>query len=241
MEQPHIRKHKSGPATLLAHLRDNWPEYLLEMVVIIFSISASFALDEWKDKRQRQELEQLYLKELAEDIQADMNQLAEIVAETRSIIQIADSLISPVRPDAYSDYNQFVENMRLIFKRPRFVARDATFSNLKSTGNMQAISSFRLRNALFEYYSRYESIVLVEAAELENSNTLLGPYIVKRIPLLRTRKNDQKALLSGIFGEVEFQNAVLIRRSTRQELLEGYEDILADGKQISALLKSQIK
>ena len=238
MEKPHIRKHKSGSATLLSHLRDNWPEYLIEMVVIVLSISASFALDEWKDNRQRQELEQLYLKELAVDISSDMNQLAGIVAETRSIIQAADTLMNFSSKNGNKDYNQFVKDVRFIFKRPRFVARDATFSNLKSTGNMQVISSFQLRNALFDYYSRYESTVLVETAELEASNTLLGPFILKRITL---NKNAQKIPLASVSGEVEFQNIVLIRQATRQELLEEYEEILANGEQISALLKAQIE
>ena len=210
------------------------------MVVIIFSISASFALDEWKDNRSRQELEQLYLKELAADIQADRNQLEGILAETRTIIQIAGSLANPVQTNAYSDNNRLVEDVRFIFKRPRFVARNATFSNLKSTGNMQAISSFRLRNALFEYYSQYESTVLIEAAELDVSNTVLAPYILKRISLLKTGQNSQKALSSSIFGETEFQNLVLVRQSTRKELLGEYEEILANGKQISAILASQM-
>lgn len=157
-----VQKTAGNLSRLSTLLRERWPEYVMEILVIILSISASFALDEWKDKQRKQELEQLYLKELTRDIESDVDQLNEIIAETKQVVFKASALINLDRQELQPDYDQFISDIRFAFKRPRFVAQDATFSDLKSTGNMQVLSSFSLKNALFNYYKQYESIVLLK-------------------------------------------------------------------------------
>lgn len=226
---------------LSALLHDKWPEYVIEVIVIIFSISISFALDEWKDNRKKQELEQFYLKELAHDIETDTSQLREIIAETQQIVQKARTLRQYSEVPTQPSYTSILTDIRFIFKRPRFVAQDATFADLKSTGNMQTLSSFPLKSALFDYYKQYESITLVEAAELETTNTLVAPSVVKRLPLADGIKTNHQANLTALFREVEFQNGLLIRETTREELLHNYERTLNHGNQILASIKSQLK
>ncbi|MVM31621.1 hypothetical protein GO755_16355 [Spirosoma sp. HMF4905] len=235
---------ESKPVTSLTKLynllREKWPEYVLEVIVIIFSITISFAVDEWKDGKQKQELEQVYLKGLYSDIRTDLNQLKEVMDETRQIIQRTQKLseLNPQTPKA--DYTQFADNIRFSFKRPRFIAEDATFSDLKSTGNMQVIRSFPLKNSLFDYYKQYETIVQVETAELETTNAIIGPYILRRFSLAGKASEAQKTNWIAITGEAEFQNALLIRRSTREELLRDYQQSLKLGNEILALIKPKL-
>lgn len=222
-------------------LRERWPEYVLEIFVIIFSITISFALDEWKDERHKREMAQAYLKGLYREIQTDTSQLKEIIAETKQVIQQTKSLSQINSQSPVTDYNRFVSQVRFVFKRPRFIAEDATFSDLKSTGNMQVINSFPLKNSLFDYYKQYETIVQVETAELETTNAIVGPYLIRRFPLAGKANEVPKANWAAITGEIEFQNMLLIRRSTREELLHDYQESFALGKQILTLIKPQLK
>ena len=242
------KKSSSPPPTpvssvgkLYELLRERWPEYVLEIVVIIFSITISFALDEWKDRQRKQELEQTYLKGLYSDIQTDTSQLKEVMAETRQVIQKAQSLSKLNSQTPVPDYTQFASTIRFVFKRPRFIAEGATFADLKSTGNMQVISSFLLKNSLFDYYKQYETIVQVESAELESTNAIIGPYLLKRLPLADSEDAARKANSISIVNDVEFQNSMLIRRSTREELLQDYRRSLALGEHILTLIKPQLK
>ena len=221
-------------------LRERWPEYVVEIIVIIFSITISFAFDEWKDGRHKKELEQTYLKGLYSDIQTDTSQLSEVIAETQQVIQTAKNLSAFNHQASGSDYRQFVNQVRFIFKRPRFIAEDATFADLKSTGNMQVISNFRLKNLLFDYYKQYETIVQVETAELETTNTIIGPYLLKRFPLGEKAIGIPTANWTAITSETEFQNALLVRRSTREELLRDYQRAIASAKQILGQIKPQL-
>lgn len=239
--EPSPQKPISSIGKLTNLLRERWPEYVLEIFVIIFSITISFALDEWKDGQRKQELAQAYLKGLYREIQTDTSQLKEIIAETKQVIKQAKSLseLDPHTPP--TDYKQFVSQMRFVFKRPRFIAEDATFSDLKSTGNMQVISSFPLKNSLFDYYKQYEAIGQVETAELETTNAIVGPYLLRRFSLADKANEAPKASWAAITGEIEFQNTLLIRRSTREELLRDYEESLTLGKQILTLIKPELK
>ena len=222
-------------------LRERWPEYVLEIIVIIFSITISFAVDEWKDGQRKQELAQVYLKGLYNDIQTDTSQLKEIITETQQVIQQTKNLSELDPKTSRTDYKQFISQVRFVFKRPRFIAEDATFSDLKSTGNMQVISSFPLKNALFDYYKQYEAIAQVETTEAETTNAIVGPYLLRRFPLVYKADNTAKANWEAIINETEFQNTLLIRRSTREELLHDYQQSLASGKQILSLVKPQLK
>ena len=226
---------------LYSLIRERWPEYVLEIAVIIFSITISFAFDEWKDSRHKQELEQAYLKGLYKDVKIDTSQLKEVIAETQQVIHTANSLAELNPQTSRYDYRQFVSQTRFIFKRPRFIAEDATFADLKSTGNIQVINSFPLKNSLFDYYKQYETIVQVETAELETTNTIVGPYLLKRFPLAGKTSSPPIGNWLAITGEIEFQNALLIRRTTREELLHNYQRSLALGNQILALIKPQLK
>ena len=170
----------------------------------------------------------------------DINQLDEIIAETRNVVQKVNALIKLGQGNSQPVYNQFFSDIRFIFKRPRFVAQDATFSDLKSTGNMQALSSFPLKSDLFDYYKQYESIVLIETAELESTNTLVAPFILKQLPLLEGSISTQKLTITAIVHTIEFQNGLLVRQTTRQELLREYEQSRKQGKQILAAIKLQL-
>ena len=167
--------------------------------------------------------------------------MKEIIAETQQVLQKATSLGELTPQRAGLTYARVVDDIRYVFKRPRFIAEDATFSDLKSTGNMQVISSFPLKTALFDYYRQYEAIVQVEAAELETTNSIIGPYILRRFSLAPKNVPSPNANWMAITQEPEFQNAMLVRRSTCEELLQNYQKSLNLGNTILAQIKPQLK
>lgn len=168
--------------------KEKWPEYLVEIIVIILGITISFALDEWKEQSQKRELEQVYLKSLHNDLIQDIRSLQETIEETQLVIRQAHMLLTLAEQSPKSDSApitpaRFFTAIRDIVRRPLFIAHDATFSDLKSSGNIQLIRDFPLKNALFGYYLDYESIKLKEVAEREVTTTITGPYLMKHFPL----------------------------------------------------------
>jgi hypothetical protein len=225
-------------------VRQKWLASVIEILVIILGVTLSFAVDEWKDEREKRQLEKVYLKSLLSDLREDVNDLNEIIDETRQVIAKAQTLMTVAERTVHDSLNrvQFVNDIKFITKRPNFIANDATFSDLKGSGHLHLLTDFTLKNSLFKYYKRYESIQAVETAERDAVISIMGPYLIRRIGLVRS---DSTALskngLDAILKESEFGNQMYIRLSNRQELLEKYVYILSLNQYIRRRLEKQIR
>jgi hypothetical protein len=238
MEIPHIRPDDSekAPAAetarrpahappggpILAVLRHRWPEYLIEIVVIVLSISISFALDQWKERRHEHETEQLYLRTLSNNLTSDIDALQGVIPETKLVIRKAQSLLAFNQGTA-SAQEPGDEDIRDIARRPSFFAHDAGFSDLRSSGNLRILHDFRLKNALFDYYGQYESIKAKEASERETLITLVAPNLLRTISLGGEDSAKGKAGLAVLRHDRVFANSMWVRIHERSELLEDYQ------------------
>jgi hypothetical protein len=236
-------------------LKEKWTEYLVEIIVIILGITISFALDEWKEQRQKKELEQVYLKSLHNDLIQDIRNLKRTIEETQLVIRQAKMLLAQAELSPRADSLpippvQFFTALRDILRRPLFIAHDATFSDLKSSGNMQIITDFPLKNALFGYFLDYESIKLIEVAEREVTITITGPYLMKHFPLRYLERRyladtSSQHLKENNFMPMlrdrEFSNNLFIRLSNRAELLQDYQEALALSQKIKSRVEKQLR
>ena len=234
---PNQSHQPASSGKLIRLVREKWPEYVIEILVIIISITISFIFDEWREKQRKEEVEQIYLKGLANDTETDRNQLVEIIEETQQILQKTDHLLVASRQTVPTDSAQnLLDAIRFIMKRPRFVAEDVTFTDLKSTGNMQLMTSPELKRALFEYYKKVESTALVESAELDAVTAISGPYLISRIPFVDGNQRE----ITPFLGETEFRNILFLRQSHRHELLGEYQQLVKLANRIQAMVKKQI-
>lgn len=167
---------------ILSTLAEKWPEYLLEILVLIIGIYGAFALEEWKENRQDNKKQQLYVDRL--------------IAESESDLQIFDSQIdflkkgissvenfSRVLKDVNATDSSVVSAAREYFKygsiSPIFNFSRSTFDDLSSTGNLHVINNANIRDQLVKYYGYTE--LVKERLQINNqwSLTLDGPFQVK--------------------------------------------------------------
>src|SRR5437763_8297118 len=76
--------HKKHTVTGL--LKEMWPAYLIEIIVIILGISITLILEEWRDSSRENNLEQIYLKNLQTDVATDLNSLGQSIWATVSLL-----------------------------------------------------------------------------------------------------------------------------------------------------------
>jgi hypothetical protein len=221
-DAPAPPKHRSPFGAIAATLRHRWPEYLIEIFVIVFSISVSFALDQWKERRHDEELERLYLKTLSDNLAADIDTLHEVIPETQLVLRKAQALIDASRASGPMTSTSVDEGIVDIARRPSFLAHDAAFSDLRSSGNLRLIHDFKLKNALFDYYGKSESIKAKETAERESLITLVAPYLLKKVEI-----GSGAADTPAIHRDREFANTMWVRLHERSELLADYQQELA--------------
>ncbi len=230
--------------TILGLVRQKWREYVIEILVIIVGITLSFALNAWKEQQSKKELEQIYLKSLQRDISSDIEALNQVIDETAQVVAKARTLLSySAKPDA-ATFNEaiFLADLRDVFERPNFVSNDAAFTDLKSSGNMQILTDFGLKNNLFNYYKHYEAIKAVEEAERDATLFLVAPYMAKHFSFNRETENkatSNQAVLEAIENR-EYTNSIFVRLDNREELLAEYKDLLVKSRKIQAALQKQI-
>jgi hypothetical protein len=227
---------------VLQLVKDMWPAYLIEIVVIILGITITLALEEWREGQKEDRLATVYLKNLRSDIAADRQDLAYASGGSRDILAAGYALLD-------SAPASFDVDVRRLLGRPKFLSRDATFSDLKSSGNLHLLKDIDLKNLLFAYYSLAQGIKEAQDAEQQAVITISGPYFLKRFPLGGDARNatgeaghatgnprnatapgGQATVARAAPPDFEFRNNVLLRLDTREELLSDYRraDSLAE-------------
>jgi|SRR5450432_2667358 len=232
-------------------IKEMWPAYLIEILVIILGISITLAMEEWRDAGKERQLEQIYLKNLQTDVELDLRSLEEVSAATQKILDRGNELLTHIKDPAKNNisFNQLGTDVRAILGRPKFISNDATFSDLKSSGNLHLIKDIRLKNLLFAYYSLAQDIRDDQDAEQQATITLSGTYFLRKFPMddfgqqngpgSGSSRSDGSG--SGapddLSKTMEFDNNVLLRVTTRKELLDLYQRADSSADQLKKALE----
>jgi hypothetical protein len=238
--------HLSGNKHKVYHLiREMWPAYLIEVLVIILGISITLALEEWRDNSKEEKTERIYQKNLLTDIDTDLQSLKIITESTQGLLVKADRLLGFIKNPGVNTLlpGQLYSDVGGILGRPNFISSDATFSDLKNSGNLHVLKDIQLKNLLFAYYNQVQVIREIQDAEQQATITISGPYFFKRFPL-GDAGNQQPGMssteLQDLSKNIEFGNNVLLRVNNRQELLERYQRAILLGTQLKKSLSAKV-
>jgi hypothetical protein len=226
----------------VAHLiREMWPAYLIEIFVIILGISITLALEEWRDGSKERQLEKVYLKNLSSDMEADLHSLNFTIAATDTLIDRGNELLAYIKDPVGGKISSTWLNSDLvaILARPRFISADASFSDLKNSGNLHLVKNISLKNLLFTYYGQVEGTKEIQDAEQAATINLSGPYFLKRFPLSGIISQPGTAVPEDVANpakSIEFDNMVYSRVASRKELQEHYKNLKAMAVQLKQAL-----
>jgi type II secretory pathway pseudopilin PulG len=222
--KPHSKKHR-----VRTLIREMWPAYLIEVLVIILGISITLALEEWRDNSKEAQLERIYRRNLLGDIETDLQSLKYATENTRQLLEKGGQLLKFVQDPVKNPLSlpQMDAALQSVLGRPNFASGDATFSDLKSSGNLHLIKDIRLKSLLFAYYSQAQTIRAAQDAEQQATIVISGPYFLKRFPLLGNSATAPALAgnqeLRALPTDVEFGNNVFLRVTNREELLTDYQ------------------
>jgi hypothetical protein len=149
---------------ILIILKEKWPEYILEILVITLGILGAFMLNNWNEGRKTKEFEKEILYLIDQNLQQDSVILAEELFKTKLAIDLTDRLLEQVALKNYNDSLNFWMGEIICFER--FKSQSSAFEVLKSKG-IETISDKELQLALISYYDVslfgvYESLGDVE-------------------------------------------------------------------------------
>ncbi len=211
-------------------ISEMWPAYLIEILVIILGISITLALEEWRELGKDKKLEKIYFANLLTNIESDLKSLKDVSVATQSLLKSGFELMQFVKDPLVAKMNNLKldSNLKVLLGRPKFITQDATFSELKSSGNLRLIRDIQLKNLLFDYYIRAQNIKENQDAEQQATIILGGPFFLKRFAMddegkAQTKDSRSSVDINTLPSDIEFRNNVLLRVSNREELFRQYK------------------
>lgn len=135
-------------------LKEKWPEYILEILVITIGILGAFALNNWNEHNKAKAQEKEYITRLIEDLTKDRVQIVQEKKDTQLRLEVTMYIYDIITSDqpVVKDTSYFVVGIQMIGRTNRPKINDATFEDLISSGNASTIQNKALFNEIRSYY-----------------------------------------------------------------------------------------
>jgi hypothetical protein len=208
-DRPHRRKIERLMKRILSTLKEKWPEYILEILVITIGIYGAFELNNYGINKDRERIELEILKGSKTELIADLKDITINMEDLRKS-EVAFDLIIDVLENDGPYHDSLSKHFNYTLLPMHFVHSTSSFETLKSKG-LDIISNGDLRTKLISLYdSQYDLFLQAEAEELaevqygmrhilsgrfESAFNYDGTFAGKMVPLdFESLKKDQEYL-----------------------------------------------
>ncbi|WP_075352530.1 DUF6090 family protein [Algoriphagus marinus] len=227
---------------ILSILKEKWPEYILEILVITIGILGAFALNNWNESRLSEREERILLSNIREDL---INTIKKFEKDT---VFNAQSIRNAERIEYYIHENQpYSIELDSCFvtlggwKSPYAIS--SAYQSLKSQG-IDLIENKALRNSIVSLYDGILTFVEDDYDHVEWSyfESVFMPYSSKNIRRVNeasfpsARPNDFEAIKKS----QEFQNILSTIIRFRKAGIEVYGDAIEEIKQVIAMIDQEL-
>jgi hypothetical protein len=160
---------------ILTTLSKKWPEYLLEILVLIIGIYGAFAVESWNEDKKNDKFESDILLFINQNLIKDSIALQSIYKENTKAIDAINRLLSPDAQQLSDD--SIALYLGAIINFDRFRPITSAFEVLKSNG-LNNVTNPELRVIISTYYDNDVLSILQSLMDIEKSfNNDLVPWV----------------------------------------------------------------
>tara|TARA_B100001175_G_scaffold312771_1_gene319321 strand:- start:1950 stop:2627 length:678 start_codon:yes stop_codon:yes gene_type:complete len=120
--------------------------YIFEIIVIVFSVTLSFYIQNVLNEKEKIELKNLGLKGVLSDLKKDKELFLLSVDQIKERSLIIDSIIDP----KFKISNEMINNG--VKRYWGFIGQDRNYNSMLSTGSIEYIGNYVLQEKIHDYY-----------------------------------------------------------------------------------------
>jgi len=221
-----------------------------EIVLVVIGILIALQINNWNENRKDRGTEAVYLRELLEDFEINLQNSNRTTALIEEVIpRLIGLLEQSVLENPTISVDTLNHDVRLLNSMPAYLSTDRTYNNLIGSGEFRLISSSGLKTAIADYYKYLDLIKLVQSThemELVNSFQL---YIIdyldyQAVPMLRVDDYVlpppvEKDRILAVINDRKFRNVITLKISILTDLLDLNRSIKQINENVVELLKEQ--
>lgn len=186
----------------------NWLDHIANLLVVILGISIAFYLESYKEEESNRTQERKYIESVIKDLETDI-QFLDTLSFTNQRISDALVKLSNASLGMESVSDTVLMNLTLTIQyNPPFTPQRTTYESLKSSGKMDLIGSFELRNDVVDLYEQYyRGTNEYDYSINEHVRDFIKPFYMKNV-----RFNSGRSVSPDFLSKNEFRNMIFAYR-----------------------------
>ncbi|RPI70576.1 MAG: hypothetical protein EHM47_11860 [Ignavibacteriales bacterium] len=212
--------------------KQNWKYYLFEILVVFLGIMAAFGLNSWWESVQEGNLEEKYLEGLNNDLDKNLNELSGLIEIAENNNTAIQKIVTMIAQNNFQTDTIIKNSVRMAYLF-EFNQNSVTFETLKTSGNIQIISEYDVRNKIVEVYNHYSRIKKFDEMYRKYIDDYVIPFLWKNIDMITG-----EAVNSNFVKQVEFKNVLTGYLLMLGQQIDGYKLGYEKSKELKEMFNS---
>ena len=130
-----------------------------EIILVVIGILIALGINNWKVNFDNQKIENKYYCGILNDLNADKQQIQELISENQNSIEIGKELIRSLHSFKYGK-DEIIEKYIVAIRSATYVQTKPTYTDLLNSGNLDVLKNEKLKESLIEFQSDLEAVKL---------------------------------------------------------------------------------
>jgi hypothetical protein len=208
----------------------DWPNHLIELIVVFIGITLAFMLNNWRQDYMAQQMAEKYISSFRDDIAYDHAQLDSIIVSKENKLERINKFITSLK-NKQSTINDAERIMGLMAEINPFLPKINTYESIKNSGNLNILTNYEIKEKLIQYYQSLEGKKLIEEMNMLYITNYIIPFIHQNADFL-----NQRIINRNVLKNHNFTNLVLGYYQLLVQTIDSYKGIYELNKELELIL-----